>query len=238
MRIRLPIGRTLYFVAVFLFALLALLPLRLALDWMDMGERGLAAREARGSVWMGALAEAQYGNVPLGDVTAELRTLPLLIGRARVDLERRRREDRFRASATVGPGGFGLDDMRGRVDLGAALAPLPVAALDLADVSARFADGLCASASGTVQATLSGEVAGVLLPGGMSGNARCEEGALLLPLAGQSGMEALNLRIYGDGRFRADLIVRAADEAIRARLLGAGFVPAGGGYAARVEGSF
>ena len=49
MRIRLPLGRSLFFVCAFLFALVALLPLRLALDWLGLDDKGFAAREARGS---------------------------------------------------------------------------------------------------------------------------------------------------------------------------------------------
>jgi hypothetical protein len=45
MRVRLPLGRTLFFVCAFLFALIALFPLRLALDWLSLDERGFAARE-------------------------------------------------------------------------------------------------------------------------------------------------------------------------------------------------
>jgi general secretion pathway protein N len=77
MRVRLPLGRSLFFVCAFLFALIALFPLRLALDWLALDERGFAAREAKGSIWFGGLSEAQFGTVALGDLTAELRTLPL-----------------------------------------------------------------------------------------------------------------------------------------------------------------
>ncbi|MFN3945452.1 MAG: type II secretion system protein N [Allosphingosinicella sp.] len=238
MRVRLPVGRTLFFLGAFALALLVSLPLRLALDWLNLGDRGLAAREARGSVWSGRLAEAQYGHVPLGDVDAGLSPLPLVIGRARVELERGGREQGFRGAATVASGGFSLDDLRGRIAMGAALAPLPVAALDLRDVTARFADGLCAAATGAVEATLTGDAAALMLPATLTGTARCAEGALLLPLASQSGMEQLSLRIWGDGRFRADLMARPSDPALSAGLEAAGFRPMGGGYAARAEGSF
>ena len=44
-----------------------------------------------GSVWLGALKEAQFGPVPLGDVDARLNPLPLFLGRARLSLARRDR---------------------------------------------------------------------------------------------------------------------------------------------------
>ena len=51
---------------------MALVPLRAALGWFDVGGRGLAAREAAGTLWRGALKEAQFGRVPLGDVVLTL----------------------------------------------------------------------------------------------------------------------------------------------------------------------
>jgi general secretion pathway protein N len=238
MRFRLPLGRTLFFVCAFLFALVALLPLRLALDWLALDDRGLAAREAKGSIWLGALSEAQLGTVALGDVQAQLRTLPLLLGRARVDLRRDDEAEPFEGSATVSRNGFGIDDMTGALDLGSAFAPLPIASLDVSDVTVHFADGQCMAGEGMVRATIAGEVAGLALPGGLSGNARCDEGALLLPLVSQSGMEALNVRLFEDGRYRIELAVRPADEAIRARLVASGFAQTASGYAFSVEGEF
>ena len=238
MRIRLPLGRTLFFLLAFLFALVALLPLRLALDWFALDDRGFAARAAKGSVWLGSLSEAQFGTVSLGDLQAQLRSLPLFIGRARVDLERVDEGRRFEGSATVSRHSFGVDDVTGAVDVGGALAPLPIGAIDLSDVTAHFADGLCTSAEGLVKANVAADIAGVSLPGGLSGNARCDRGALLLPLASQSGMEALNLRLFEDGRYEVELAVRPIDDAMRDRLIQSGFALSNNGYVLRVSGRF
>ena len=78
MRIRLPIGRTLLFLGSFFLALLALLPMRLGVDWFGLGTHGLAAREVQGSIWRGAFKEAQLGPAGLGDLGAGLHALPLL----------------------------------------------------------------------------------------------------------------------------------------------------------------
>lgn len=236
MRVRLPLGRTLFFVCAFLFSLLALLPLRLALDWLATPERGFAAREARGSIWLGSLSEAQIGAVALGDLSAQLRTLPLLIGRARVDLRRTDQADRLTGSATISRHSFGIDDMNARLDIGSALAPLPIGGVDLTDVDAHFDDGLCTAAEGAVRATIAGDIAGFALPGGLAGNARCDRGALLLPLTSQSGTEALNLRMFDDGRYEVELAVRPIDDAMRDRLIAAGFALSANGYALRTSG--
>ena len=238
MRVKLPLGRSLFFLSAFLFALVALFPLRLALDWLALDERGFAAREAKGSIWLGGLSEAQFGTVALGDLQASLRTLPLVIGRARVDLRREEGPDRFEGGATVTRHGFGIEDLTARLDLGSAFAPLPIASLDMSDVSARFVDGQCAAAEGAVKAGVAGEVAGLSLPGGLSGNARCDEGALLLPLISQTGMEALNIRLFEEGRYEIELAVRPVDDAMRDRLIGAGFLLTGTGYALRATGEF
>ena len=238
MRVRLPLGRTLFFVCAFLFALVALLPLRLALDWFGVDERGFAAREARGSIWLGALSEAQFGSVALGDLQASLRSLPLFLGRARVDLKRTDEREPFVGSATVSRHSFGIDDVTADLDIGTAFAPLPIAGLDLGDVTAHFSDGLCTSAEGVVKATIAGEVAGVSLPAGLSGNARCDDGALLLPLVSQSGMEGLNIRLFQDGRYQLELAVKPIDDAMRDRLIASGFQLTNGGYAMRLSGEF
>src|SRR3546814_7791963 len=68
MRFRLPLGRRLFVLCAILFALVALFPLRLALDWLALDERVFAAREAKGSLWLGALSEAQFGSIGRANV--------------------------------------------------------------------------------------------------------------------------------------------------------------------------
>ncbi|HWT12861.1 MAG TPA: type II secretion system protein N [Allosphingosinicella sp.] len=238
MRIRLPLGRTLFLAAAFLFALVALLPLRLVLGGIGFDERGLTARAATGSVWRGALQEAQIGPVALGDVKARLNLLPLLLGRARLSLAGADPATPFEGAASLSRHSFGFEDVTGRFRLGALSSPVPLTSLDFQDVSAGFASGRCTRAEGRVRAAVAGEVAGIGLASGLSGNPRCADDALLLPLASQSGMEQLNIRLFADGRYRLDLFVRSADEAIRARLLAAGLRPVGRGFGMRVDGRF
>jgi general secretion pathway protein N len=237
MRVALPLGRTLFFICVFLFSLAGLFPLRVALDWLALDERGFAAREANGSVWLGALREAQFGSTPLGDLQASLRTFPLILGRARVDLIRQEEADGFEGAVTVSRHSFSIDDLTARLNIGSPLAPLSIAALHLSDVSARFADGLCVGAEGMVKASIAADVAGMPLAGGLSGNARCRGSALLLPLVSQTSLEALNLRLFADGRYEMELTVHAADAGMRARLATAGFsLAANGTFSLRRQG--
>jgi general secretion pathway protein N len=219
MRLRRRWWREIFFLCALLFSLAALLPLRLALDWFGYADKGLVAREARGSIWLGALAEARFGTVPLGDVATKLRFLPLLVGQARLDLQEA--DEGLRAGVTVSRHGFALDDATGRIEA-PALADLPPPTLDLSDVSVRFGDGLCVHAEGLVKARFAGELVGVPLTAGFSGEARCDGPAMLLPLASQSGGDRLEIRLFADGRYRIDVALR----------------PGGLPYSSRFEGRF
>lgn len=193
--------RPLFLAGALAFAIVALLPLRIALDRLGAGARGLSAREAEGSVWLGLLRGARIGPAPLGDVSARLRILPLLAGRARVDLARA--DGSFSAGLSLARHGGGIDDAKGSLEAGLA-APLPPLRLSLADVTIRFRDGLCEHAEGRVTAQVAG------LPVALSGEARCEGPALLLPLGGPGGR--LGFRLWANGRYSAEMALAAAPE--------------------------
>ena len=235
MRVRLPLGRGLFFLCAFLFALLALMPMRAALDWLGLSERGVAARAAEGSIWQGSLSEAQLGGIAVGDVRARTRFLPLLVGKARLELAAPDDSARFEGALTSSRHGFGVDDLTAVLRPTRRFGPLTIASIDLADVSVSFADGQCRAAEGRVKAALSGEVAGIALPA-LSGNARCDGGALLLPLMSQTGMEGIQFRLFGGGRYRADLVARPAEEGMLNRLVTAGFRPSGDNYVLQMAG--
>lgn len=231
MRIRLPLRRTAFVLAALLFSLIATLPMRLALEVFGFGGRGLSARAATGSVWAGALHQAQVGPVALGDVRARLNLLPLFLGRARLSLHGADSSAPIAGAVTVTRRSFGVDDVSGRFRVG---GPLPIASLDLADLSAGFANGRCVRGEGRVRAAAAGALAGLAL----AGSVRCDGEALLLPLADGAGLARLDIRLFGDGRYRLDLTVRATDAAGAARLTAAGLRPTPHGYASRIQGEF
>ncbi|HEX8263404.1 MAG TPA: type II secretion system protein N [Allosphingosinicella sp.] len=217
MRLRLRWWRELFFLGALLFALVALLPLRFAVDSLGFAERGLTARSAAGSLWVGALDEAQLGPVPLGTVATRLRVLPLLAGRARLDVAQE--GDGFRAGLTASRHGFGIDDASGTIEV-AGFGAVPPATLDLSDVSARFADGQCAAAEGMVKVRLAGQLGAAPLVPGFSGEARCDGQAVLLPLRSQSGADRLDVRLFADGRYQLDASIRAGGSAYSQRFEG------------------
>lgn len=233
-RIRLATGPRTLFIAMFAIAMVVFLPMRLALGWFGLGEQGLTARRVTGSVWDGGLREAKFGEVALGDLAAGVRPLPLLIGRGSVTIE----GPALDAVLEVTRHGVGLRDATATLPIGQAFDPVPVTALSLGDVTARFEGDTCEEASGQVRATLSGDVQGVPLPTALTGAARCDNGALLLPLASAAAGEGIVVRVFGDGRYRTELTLVPGDPLVGQRLTGAGFVPGGAGYVLAIEGRF
>lgn len=218
MRLRLRWWRELFLAGALLFALVALLPLRVAVDGLGFADRGLTARSAAGSIWLGALEEARLGPVPLGTVVTRLRMLPLLAGRARLDVAQE--GDGFSGGLTASRHGFGIDDASGTIEV-PGFGPVPASTLDLVDVSVRFADGQCETAEGMIKARLSGQLGAAPLVSGFSGEARCDGQAALLALRSQSGSDRLDVRLFADGRYRIDVAVRAGATPYSQRFEGA-----------------
>ncbi|HEX8486291.1 type II secretion system protein N [Sphingomonas sp.] len=239
-RIRLATAPAALFGAFVLLALIAFLPLRLILGIAGVGDAGLSARAAEGSVWAGRLRDARFGDVALGDLDAHLSPWPLLVGRARIALDSVTDTpvQTLHGALGVSRTGVRADDLSATIAPGRLFAPLPVTALMLDAVSVRFEDGACMAAEGRVRATLAGDFAGVALPQALSGAIRCEGKTLLVPLSSQAGAERVDLRIDGDGRYRATVALQPADAAGLARLATLGFVQGAGGYVLSIEGRF
>lgn len=242
MRIRLATRPGVLLGAMVALALVAFLPLRLALAWFGLDDAGLTARRVDGSIWAGRLTEARLGPVALGDLESHLSPWGLLLGRARISFESRgvvAPAAPLHGAVTVSRHGLAADDVTASLATGRLFAPLPVTALDLDAVTVRFRDGACLRAEGRVRATLGGSVAGVPLPATVAGDARCDGAALLLPLASQAGNEGVTLRVTADGAYHADFVVQpGADPAAAARLASFGFVPTATGQRLSVEGRF
>jgi general secretion pathway protein N len=239
-RIRLGTTPAALFGALLVAALVAFLPLRLVLGVAGIDQAGLTARAAQGSVWMGRLRDARVGDVALGDLDARLAPWPLLLGRARMELDSDGDTPARSLHGALGVSrtGIRVDDLTATIAPGRLFAPLPVTTLALDAVSVRFEDGACSAAEGRVRATLTGDFGGIALPQALSGAIRCEGSALLVPLSSQAGAERVDLRIEGDGRYRATVALQPADAPALARLTALGFVAGAAGYTLSVEGRF
>jgi general secretion pathway protein N len=204
MRIQLPIRRVALFGALLALALTVFLPMRLVLGAVD---EPLSAREVSGTIWSGRLVEARIGPVALGDLEARLAFLPLLSGRARIEVERDSvGPDRFAGALGFARSRRSAESVSGVLPVDGAFGAMPIAALELTDVTVRFRDGTCEEAEGLIRASLTATQPGI--PASLSGAARCDRGALLLPL--MAGGEGLVLRVAGDGRWSAELRLRGA----------------------------
>jgi general secretion pathway protein N len=221
------------FAAVFAATLVLTFPMGMALRWAGADAAGLSARAVTGDVWTGKLAEARIGPVPLGNANAGLRPLPLLTGTAELGADMSVGFGRITASSTT----RGLRRVTAKLPLATTLSPLPVETIELAEATMVFRGATCAEAEGRVRATFGmGNLAGLNLSQGMSGIARCDGGALLLPLVSQTGLEKLTLRLRGNGQWTALLSVQGGDPAMMAKLVAAGFTNAGGAMVLRLNG--
>ncbi|MFL0414037.1 type II secretion system protein N [uncultured Sphingomonas sp.] len=239
-RIRLATGPGALFLAFFVAAMIAFLPLRLALGWLGLAEQGMTAREVRGSIWAGSLREARFGDIVLGDLSAGVSPLQLLLGRARVHLRGSAPPPAPQLAGAIGitRHTFELDGISATLPVGTAFRPLPVTTLNLDEVTVRFRGDFCERAEGRVRATLGGEIGGLPVPAALTGTARCDGGALLLPLTSAAGGEGSTIRLWPDGRYRVELTLQPGDPAATARLQGAGFVQTTNGMELAIEGRF
>lgn len=238
--IRLRTGRAVLFGVMLVVALLAFLPMRLVLGAAGVGEVGLTARAAEGSLWAGRLRDARAGGLDLGDLDAGVSPLALLLGRARIALASPEQgaARSLKGVVTISRHSAGIGSLSVSLPAAGLFPPLPVTQLDTDDVAVRFRDGGCDRAEGRVRATLAGTIAGVPLSGVMAGTARCDGRALLLPLATAAGTERADLRLQPGGRYTADLTMRPADRATATKLAALGFAQGGGGYRLSIDGRF
>ena len=215
------IRRLLGLVLAFLVGAVALLPLRAVLG---LGDTGLTARDVSGSLWSGHLADAVWRGVPIGDLDIRLAPLPLLGGQPTL---------RFAGASLSGTAtAIGVTDLTGSIDA-SGHTPLPLGRIGLQNVSIAFEKRRCTAARGTVTVAVTGSLA-TALGGSLQGLVRCDAGALLLPLA--SATAQLQMRITGDGGWRAAISVGSVDEAARTGLLAAGFAPTPQGLSRTLEG--
>ena len=220
-------------------ALLVMLPLRLVLGWADPSGRTLKAQAVEGIAWDGLVGELQLGQLPLGLMEVDMMPLPLLIGRAQFALERPDFPGARPFSARVrGSGGdLAIVNASGELPLGGMMAPLPVRTLTLNGFSAQMAGGACVSASGTLGLVVPAMGAMMNAETVLAGEARCEEGALVVPMTGPSGAERIDLRITPDGRWNAVMSLVGVPPEMAAPLVEMGFQQRRNGVGLTASGS-
>lgn len=218
--------------------LLATLPLSVAFSLFGLKEMGVTAKSLRGPVWYGGAEELTVAGVRLGTMSVFLNPVRVILGQAQIQLMRyHNKPDDLRGAIIVGAGANGLEGVTGAIPLGAKLAPLPVSRAEFEQFSVRFSDGHCSEAQGRVRVRVAALISGLNLANGLSGDARCEGEALLLPLVSQSGQERLELRIRGNGSYEATMHVHATDPALAGTLVANGFQLSAGDASLRIAGA-
>ncbi|MGB3723589.1 MAG: type II secretion system protein N [Pacificimonas sp.] len=172
-RYRLSLGRVALVVCLLLFWLLATLPLALGVSLFRLDDRGVSARSASGSVWAGQLEDARLGGLPLGSSRVRLSPSRLLIGEVELTLDG---ADAGTVSGILSTGRshFSVTGMNGVISL-SSLLPGEMGMVTLTDINARFADGQCVEAAGTIMVDRLGQTVPLQCEAGM---ARARFGAL------------------------------------------------------------
>lgn len=222
-------------------ALLVLLPLRVVFDMAGLGERGVSARAIEGSVWAGTVRDLRIGKLSLGDMDAGLSPGGILRGEWTLAMTR--------AADVPGQPPLAFDLARsgdsiamrngtGEIATADLFAPLPLRSVSLDGVDIAFTGARCTQASGAVRVNIEQNLFGVSLQRGLSGNLRCDGGDLLVPLKGQSGLEQMDIRITGAGRYTADFKLGGLAASAGTALSALGFRQQGDAMTIRINGRF
>jgi general secretion pathway protein N len=203
-------------------ALFAVFPLRLALDWSDLGRIGITARQVAGTIWYGRIGELHLRSQPLGTLEVALDPAALLIGNVSMSFKRMESSEGPLAGHLVAGWRRGLAKTNGRIDVSQVFAPLPVGALDLQDVTVLFRNGQCDEASGRVVPVISAPIPGVELSG-LSGTVECDGERARVRIDSGSGAERVEFYLQGNGSYRARMSVRNPDPMVNASLGASGF---------------
>lgn len=226
---------------VLLIALIALLPLRIAFAISGLGGGAVSARSIEGSIWSGTIRDLRLGRLSLGDMDAALSPGALLRGDTVLALARPANlPGQPPLTFDLGHSGEGVvvRGATGEVATADLFAPLPLRSLSLEAVTIEFSGDACTTASGAVRVNIEQSLFGITLQRGLSGTVRCDGDAVLIPLKGQSGLEQMDIRITGNGRYTADFRLGGLPPGAGAALGALGFRLDGDAMAISINGRF
>jgi hypothetical protein len=232
------------FVAAFVLALAARIPLSAALMLSGAREAGLDWDAAEGTVWSGAVRGVRLYDYEIGDVRAALAPASLLAAAPRVALMLEGPEARAEAHVTLRPGGAI------RIEGGSAVLALSElvaidprlrargGTLDARGVAVTLRDGRCASASGRLATdALTYGFGGAWRGPALAGAIACEDGVLVMTLAGADEGERVQARAnLGAGAYRVVALLDSSDPEVARLAPVIGFAETGEGW--RYEWSF
>ena len=226
---------------VLILALIVLLPLRIVFDMAGLGSRGVSARSIEGTIWSGTVRDLRIGKLGLGDLGAGLSPLRLLSGEMVLDMTRAGDapgQPPLKFQLASSGDSIAMREAVGEIATADLFAPLPLRSVSLDGVNIAFDGRRCAAASGAVRVNIEQSLFGVTLQRGLSGNLRCDGADLLVPLKGQSGLEQMDIRIRGNGRYSADFRLGGLAASAGPALAALGFRQQGDAMAIRIDGQF
>lgn len=222
--------------AVAALAAVALFPLRAALAMSDLGRIGFTARQAGGTVWAGRIGELHLRSQPIGTVDVAFDPIALLFGTVSMRFSRLDNPDGPLEGRLVAGGTRGLVDTSGRIAVAEMFSPLPVAALELENVTIRFRDGTCERASGRIRPILAAPVPGLTFDAGLSGAVECDAERARVSMSSPSGGERIEFYIRETGDYRGWMSVRSSRPDVAGALASYGFRPSPQGMTLTVDG--
>lgn len=217
------------------------LPMRLAVEWSSLEERGVSARDIQGSIWSGALMEVRFRDIPLGSFDAALQPASLvstpMVAISRPDgPEHSAAGQPFSAMVGGSTGRLVVSDASGDIALDQVAGKLPVSAARLNNVAITMDEGRCVEASGDVQLVLSAWLGRFAAQNGLRGALSCNGDALQALVKGQSGLESFTFQLQPGGQYSAQLRIEGLSSELSLGLVALGFGKSGNAMVLGTEG--
>ena len=225
-----------WFAGIAALALFALFPLRIALGMSDFERIGFTARQVGGTIWYGRIGDLQLRSQPLGTFEVELDPAPLLLGKIGMRFNRLDSpEGRLRGRLMAGLR-RGIVGASGRIAVAEMMAPLPIEALELRDVTVLFRRGVCVEASGAVTPLFGTPIPGVRFAPDLTGQISCDGERARVIMVGPNGAERFEIYVSASGSYRGWITIRNAPAEVTAALAVLGFRSSPDGLVLSVQG--
>nr|WP_070959620.1 type II secretion system protein N [Hyphomonas sp. Mor2] len=233
----------LVFILVLIAGLFAFTPLGFVLNQSGAGNMGIGWAKVDGTLMKGRISGFYAGTQPIGDVSLNLRPLSLLTLSPSYDVQWGGAGGQGTARLTLSRSALNADDIRMRLEIGAleGLEPAVRAmggTLDIEEGAFRLDRSGCDTASGEIStnalSTLAAQYGRQF--GEISGPIRCESGAFIIAMAGQSDSnDQVNIEaranMLGGGDFATRVLTQ--DPQIILALTQIGFVRENGEFVYR-----
>lgn len=214
----------------------ALFPLRLALALSDFERMGFTARQVAGTIWYGRIGELHLKSQPLGTLEVALNPLPLLIGNISMQFNRMESPDGPLEGKLIAGFRRGVVDANGRLAVGSMFGRLPLAALELDDVTVLFRNGQCVEGAGRIRPIFAAPIPGITIDPGIAGTIECDGERARVQMKSPSGAEMIEFYVRESGEYRAWMSIRTGRPALTGALSLFGFRPSPQGMTLTVDG--